>query len=382
MKFVLSSYRDAWVRYLLLGLSVTIAYLLFGTLVAFERAYTSGADVGALRMVTTNKLSFTKPLPRAYFDEVRSLDGVGASSFAAWFGGYFQEPRNRLHTIAVEPASYLQVYGDDLKISPQERAAFISQRDTFLVGEALAARFGWQVGDQVPVINKQIERQDGVASWKLRLAGIVRGSTAFIDTSFVYIHYDLLNEARAYDRDTIGWIISAPAPGQDPSLLAETIDRLFDLSVERTTTDSERSFALTFVAQFGDLAAVTTMVLGAAFVSLLVILATTTTLAINQRHKEIGVLKALGYSQSRILLLFVGENLLIVVTAGVLGLIAAAWLVGISSDTMASIAPGIELTGGMFFSGLLSLLVLGALASGPATLRGIRTPTATALRKG
>ena len=91
----------------MLMLSVVIAYMLFGTLLAFERAYTSGGSLNATRMITTNKISFTQPLPISYYASVREVEGVQAASFAAWFGGFYREPRNRLHTIAVDPPSYL-----------------------------------------------------------------------------------------------------------------------------------------------------------------------------------------------------------------------------------------------------------------------------------
>lgn len=378
-RLLIESIGSAWPRNLLLVCSVAIAYLLFGTLIAFDRAYRAGGQIGEVRMITTNKLSFTQPMPMAHFEAVNQLQPVGAASFAAWFGGYYQEPRNRLHTIAVDAPTYLAVYGEDLALSPMARNSFLNERDSLLVGEALSARLGWQVGDRVPILNPQIERLDGTQGWSFRVAGIVRGTTAFVDTNFVYIHYDRLNAARAQDRDTIGWIVSQPAPGYASAQMADSIDRLFEISATRTTTDSERSFALTFINQFGDLALVTTLILGCAFVSLMVIVTSTTTLAIRRRIREIGILKALGFSRFRVMSLFVGETLVVVVAAGMFGLMSAAMLIDVSAQTMAAIAPGIEVTTSILLSGFVSLLVLALVSSAPMTWRLVKMSTADAL---
>ena len=382
LKLVSSSIRHAWLRNTLLMLSVAVAYTLFGTLTAFERAYSSSGDIGANRMITVNKISFTQPLPMSHYRAVQQLDGVAAASFATWFGGYYREPRNSLHTIAVDPRSHLAVYGDDIKLSPRERSTFLQERASVLVGESMARRFGWKVGDQIPILNRRISRADGSRTWTFRIAGIFEGATAFIDTSFLYIHYNLLNEARARDRDTIGWIAIAPGRDQDPGALGQTIDSMFENSADRTTTDSERSFSQKFVAQFGDLALVTVLILGAAFFSLLVIVASTTTLAIRQRAHEIGILKALGFPHPHLLTLLIGESLTVILAGGVLGLVAATVLVRSAAASLTLVAPGMAVSPQMIGAGLLSMLALAVAASALPAWRSVNAATAAVLRRG
>lgn len=382
LKLILSNIRHAWLRNALLMLSIAIAYLLFGMLMAFERAYSTSGDIGAGRVITANKTSFTEPLPISHFRKARTIDGVEASSFAAWFGGHYREPRNRLHTLAVDPQSYLAVYGNDLEITPEERSRFLNERGSILVGEAMAERFGWRVGDQIPIINRQIARADGADTWSFTIAGLVRETTAYVDTSFLYVHYDLLNEARANGQNTIGWIVSKPAPGVDAGALGEDIDRLFETSAERTTTDSERSFAQTFVAQFGDLALVTLLILGAAFLSLLMIVGSTTALAIQQRIREIGILKGLGFSHSRVLALLVGESVLVILMAGLAGLALASLLVGGSAESLVSIAPGIAVSTQVIAIAVVSMIVLAVAASAVPAWRAVSASTSSVLRKG
>lgn len=382
LALILKSARHAWFRNLFLMLAIAIAYTLFGVLMAFERAYRSGGAMSGNRIVTANKISFTQPLPLSHFQVVQGLDGIAATTYAAWFGGHYQDPRNRLHTIAVEPRSYLAVYGDDLALTDAERATFVRERDSALVGKAMAERFGWAVGDRVPIINSNIARADGADSWSFRIAGIVHGTTAFVDTSFVYIHYANLEEARLRDKGTLGWIVTAPARGRDPGALGQAIDRIFDTAAARTTTDTERSFALTFVAQFGDLAFVTILILAAALFSLLIIVSTTTAVAIRQRLNQVGILKGLGYSHTRIFSLFVGESLVVVVSAGVIGLAIAAAVVAGAADSLVSIAPDMAVSPSILGAGFISLIFLAVAASSIPTWRALRLSAADVLRRG
>ncbi|MGD1933059.1 MAG: ABC transporter permease [Candidatus Phaeomarinobacter sp.] len=382
MRLILSNIRYAWLRNALLVLSILIAYLLFGALSAFERAYSTSGDTGAGRIITANKISFTQPMPISHFRTMQSVGGVDASSHATWFGGYYREPANRLHTIAVEPHSYLAVYGSDLELSEEEKSSFLSGQGSVLVGAQMAARFGWQVGDQLPIINQQIMRTDGANTWIFTIAGIVSGTAAYVDTSFLYIHYDLLNEARTSDKDTIGWIVTKPASGIDAGALAGDIDRVFATSPDRTTTDSERSFAQTFVAQFGDLALVTMLILAAAFLSLLMIVASTTALAIQQRVREIGILKALGFSHKRVLVLLMGESLIVTLIAGTLGLVLAGYFVRVSANSLVSIAPGISVSAEIAAIGVVSMIVLAIVASAVPAWRAVNATTSTVLRRG
>ncbi|MEM6280252.1 MAG: FtsX-like permease family protein [Verrucomicrobiota bacterium] len=382
LKLIFLNLRRSWFRNLLLMLSILVAYLLFGVLMAFERAYGNSSEVGDGRIVTTNKISFSQPLPISHFHTAKNVAGVQEASFAAWFGGFYREPRNRLHTIAVEPESYLRVYGEDLVLSAEERSNFLGQRDSVLVGASMAEKFGWKVGDRIPLLNRQIPRSDGSESWNFRIAGLVRGATAYVDTSFLYIHYDLFNEARSEDKDSIGWIVVKPDSEADPGALGEDIDRLFDTSADRTTTDTERSFAQTFVAQFGDLALVTLLILGAAFFSLLIIVGSTTALAIRQRIREVGILKGIGFSHSRILSLFIGESLLVVASAGIVGLILAAYLVRQSSEALTSIAPGMAVTGSIIVIGVVSMVLLALFSSALPSWRAVSQNASSILRRG
>ena len=379
--FIGQSVMAAWIRTLVLLLPGAIAYGLFGILAAFYLAYGATGDDTANRMITTSKTGFSQPLPVSHFRQLQQIEEVGAASIASWFGGYYREPRNSLHAIAVDPISYLEVYGDDFRIDPTVLESFLSDRTAMMVGRSMAERFGWEPGDQVSIINERIARADGGQAWSFRIAGVFEGATDQIDTSFLYVHHDRFNEARASNRDTLGWIVSTPAPGVDPIDMGQAIDAFFASTADRTTTDTERSFSQAFVAQFGDLALVTLLVLGAALVSLLMIVASTTALAIKRRSPDIGILKGLGFSHTRILSFVIGEPVLLVMIAGCAGLALAAVMISGSSESFASIAPGIALTPAISALGVLSMVALGILASVWPAWRSVNTDTATVLRQ-
>src|SRR5215470_15328027 len=129
-------------RAMLMLFSILIAFLIFGVLAGFERAFNKGEDVAAAdRLMVVNKINFTQPLPIAYVNRVRAIAGVRQVTHFNWFGGYYQDPKNFLIVMAVEPASYMQVYQDQIEIPADVRQAFIRERTGVLVGEAMLKKW-------------------------------------------------------------------------------------------------------------------------------------------------------------------------------------------------------------------------------------------------
>jgi len=381
-KFIALNFKSAWLRNLLLMSSIVIAYVLFGILSAFQQTYgATSSDDDTSRMITANKINFTQPLPLSHFHEVQKIPAVREQTYAAWFGGYYQEPRNSLHAIAVDPQSYLKVYGKDLHLSDSARKSFLDDRSAILVGKSMAEQYGWHVGDQISILNKRITRADGAHNWVFRIAGIFEGATEQIDTSFLYIHYRRLNEARDQNVDTIGWIVTKPEDGESPSAMGQAIDQHFKSFTDRTTTESERSFSQAFVAQFGDLALVTLLVLAATLMSLIMIVGSTTALSVQQRAREVGILKALGFTRQQVLQLIVTESFSLTIISGCFGLAIAAGFLESMAESFASIAPGIAITAEIFVVGVLSMIALASLASVIPALKVVNIDTATLLRR-
>lgn len=380
LALVFGNLRRCRMRTALLILSIGIALLLFGLLASFERAFSTSSEASDLgRMVVVNKISFTQPLPQAHFERVRALPGVAAATHATWFGGYYREPRNTLHAMAVEPQSFLQVYRDDIQLAEDQRLAFLAQRGSVIIGSSMAERWGWRVGDRIPVFSNRIVKHDGSRTWELLVAGIFHGANAQVDANFLYLHHDYLDEARSTGTGTIGFIILEPQAGVAGDELGQRVDRLFDTAAVRTTTDTEMSFNRAFVRQFGDMALVAQLVVAASMVSLLLILGSTMMMAIHERTREVGVLKALGFGRLEILWLVLAEVLVLALIGGLAGLATAAIAVRIVAGSLVQIAPGMTLGWQIWGAGLGIILALALLAGLIPAARAMRVRIVDAL---
>lgn len=369
----------ARMRSCLLLLSVFIAFMLFGVLTAFERAYSSGGDIDRGRMIAVNKISFTQPLPQSFFQRVQAVEGISAVTHATWFGAYYQQPRNSLHAMAIEPESFLHVYREDILLSEQQRQAFLQQRSGILIGKTLAEKWSWKEGDIIPVMSNRIAKMDGSFAWEFTVSAIFTAANAQIDTNFMYLHFDYLNEARREGKYSIGALIFEPEAGIAGDVLGQRVDRFFASEVVSTTTDTEKSFNRSFIAQFGDLAQVILLVTAAAFSSLLLILGNTLMLAVRERTREIGVLKALGFSGYQILGFILTETLIIAVVGGSSGLAMAAYLVKMGRQSLGQIAPGMAVNAEIWGIGVLLMFAVTLIAGLIPAVSAMKLNTAVAL---
>ena len=163
-------------RAILMLVSILIAFLIFGVLAGFERAFNAGEDIAAAdRLMVVNKINFTQPLPIAYFNRVRGIEGVRQVTHFNWFGGYYQEPKNFLVVMAVDPETYMQVYDDLIAIPADARQAFVRERTGALVGEAMLKKWGWKVGDRVPIMSNIFTQKNGSRTWDFTIVGTFTG---------------------------------------------------------------------------------------------------------------------------------------------------------------------------------------------------------------
>ncbi len=218
--------------------------------------------MAATRLVVTNKVNFTEPLPIAYVDRVRALPEVAIVTHASWFGGYFQEPRNFLVAFAVDPETYLAAY-TEFQFKPGEKEAFLADRTAIMVGEDIAAQYGWKAGDTIPLrSNIYSQKADGSDTWSFRIAGTFTSNDASSSASYVFFHYDYFNESRSFGTNGFGNMTIVPRPGTDLAALSAKIDALFMNSASETETRTEAAFNQSFFAQLGDIGFIITAVTG------------------------------------------------------------------------------------------------------------------------
>jgi putative ABC transport system permease protein len=367
-------------RAVLMILSILVAFAIFGVLASFEWAFNSREDSAAVdRLLVVNKINMLQQLPVSYFNRVAAIDGVGQATHANWFGGYYQDPKNFLVVFAVEPASYLKLYDSDFVFEPQERQAFIHERTGALVGERMMAKWGWKVGDVIPLSSNIFSRKDGSHVWDVKIVGTFAGRTARDDTNLMLIPYDYFDETRSYQKDLIGWIaLRTTSPGLNDRV-AKTIDATFANSPDETTTDTEKAFTKAFAAQFGNIALMVGLVVGAAFVTILMIVGNSMATAIRERTREIGVMKTLGFSGARILRLVLAESVLLALIGGLPGLALAAAAIFAVRDDLMQFVPTLTLPPVVVAAALLCMLALGVLTGLFPALGAMRLKIAVAL---
>jgi len=370
-------------RAFLMIASILVAFLIFGVLAGVYASFTAGEDRAAAdRLVVVNKVNFTQPLPIAYYNRVRSVAGVRQVAHANWFGGYYQDPRNFLIVMAVEPETYTDIYSRDFDLAPDARQAFIRTRTGAVVGEAMARKWGWKVGDRVPVASNIFSQRNGSHTWDFDIVGIFTGKTQQNDTNLMFFQYDYFDETRSFGKDTTGWLVLQTANPADNDRVAKAVDAMFVNSTAETATDTEKAFNKAFAAQFGNIALIVILVVGAAFVTILMIVGNTMALTVRERTREIGVLKTLGFSGGRILRLVLGESVLLALLGGLPGLALAALATVWLRPSVSNLLPGFALTGDIAAEAIVLMLALGLITGIIPALNAMQLKIATALGRG
>jgi putative ABC transport system permease protein len=367
-------------RAILMIVSILVAFAIFGVLLAFERAFNAGEQAAeADRLVIVNKINFTQPLPIAYFNRVRAIEGVRQVTTFNWFGGYYQDPKNFMIVMAVEPRSYLDVYANDIIVAPEAQEAFFRERTGALVGEAMAQKWGWKVGDRVPLASNIFSQKSGARSWDFDIVGIIKARKPQVDTNYMVFQYAYFDETRSFGKDMIGWMALQTTSQSLNDQVSKAIDATFANSLYETSTDTEKAFNKAFVAQLGNIALIVTLVVGAAFVTILMIVGNTMALSIRERTRQIGVLKTLGFSGPRVLRLVLGEAILLALLGGLPGL-GTAWLVAfLMRESPSNFIPRIAVTPEIAIIAVVLMLALGLITGLIPALNAMRLKIATAL---
>jgi len=363
--------------------SIFIAFAIFGVLASFERAFNAGQELAAAdRLVTVNKINFTQPLPYSYYGRISGMEGVKRVTFANWFGGYYQDPKQFLITFAVEPRSYMDVMAEEFDIAPDAQAAFVRTRTAALVGETVAKKYGWKAGDRVPLSSSIFSQKNGARSWDFDVVGIIKPKKPLIDTNFVLFQYEYFNETRSFGKDTIGWLLLQTTSPAINDKVIKTIDETFANSPFETATDTEKAFNKAFMAQLGNIALIVTLVVGAAFVTILMIVGNTMMMAIRERSREIAVLKALGFPGGRVLRLVLGETLLLALIGGLAGLGAAALVTAAMRESLANFVPGLAIDAQVAAMALALMVALGLATGLMPAVNALRLKVAAGLGRG
>ena len=384
MKYFRLIWKNAWrkkIRTSLTILSVFVAFLLFALLSAIGFAFRGGADVAsAERLIVIHKVSLVNMLPMSYLNRIATVDGVEAVTHATWFGGFYQEPRNQFGQFPIDPDAYFGLY-PELDMPEQQFEAFKRNRTGAVVGRELADAFGWKVGDRIPLQATIWTKADGGRTWEFDLEGIFSTEDPRGSTAYMLFNHDYFEESRAFAKGTAGWYILRVAPDANPAQVAKSVDLLFANSPAETKTSTEAAFAQSFAKQFGNIALIVTLVLGAVFFTLLLVSGNTMSQSVRERINELAVLKTLGFGDRTVLGIVLSESILIMLIGGLLGL-GLGWLVvqGLAQQ-FAAFLPGLFLSPGAIGTGIAIMVGAGVLAGIFPAVKAMRLSIVDALAR-
>jgi len=355
--------------------SFVVALFLYGLLVAIRIAFSGGVDAaGVDRLNTINKVSLIMPLPFSYRDRLLQVPGVSGVTFATWFGGVYQDEKNFFPQFGVDSATWFEVYAE-YKVAPDEKQAFLHDRQACLVGRSLAKRFGFKVGDRVPLRGTIWQ-----GTWEFNVAGIYDGARADVDTSGLLFRWDYLEERRVWGKGTVGWYVVKLANPDDAVKVTRAIDERFANSPFETLTQTEKAFAASFAKQMGNVEFLVMVIGSVVFFTLLLVAGNTMAITVRERVGELAVLKTIGYPDLGILGLVLGEALLIAGQGGLIGL-ALVKAFTLRGDPTGGLLGAFALPWSSVATGFGLTLAVGAVAGALPAISAMRLRVVDALRR-
>lgn len=367
-------------RAVLTILAIAAAFLQFGLLRTVGEAFDAGAEAAqADRLITLPRYSLLEMIPLAHAQRIAQLDHVRAVTSATIFPGVYQGRPARFAIVPVDHASYFDVVGD-LRLPDDQRQAWLRMRTGVVAGASLARRMGWKIGDRIVIEAKSWPKTDGSTAWPLDVVGLFADRHARANyESQVLMRYDYFDEARAYQKGRVNWLIERVDDPAHSEAVAQAIDALFANSDGETKTQSEKTFAKGLVRQIGDIGLIVSSVLAAVFFTILVVAANSMAQSLRERIAEFGVLKALGFSDRALLGVVLGESVGLAVIGGTIGLLLAAILIfaakaNLQDFGITQMQPGVVLSAGVL------MVLLGLVAGLPPALRAMRLNVVDALK--
>jgi putative ABC transport system permease protein len=355
--------------------SFTVALFLYGLLVTIRGAFSGGADVaGVDRLTVINKTSLIMPLPFSYRDRILRVPGVSGVTYATWFGGVYQDERNFFPQFGVDKDTWFDVYAEYV-LPKDQREAFLRDRQACLVGKSLAKRFGFKVGDRLP-----LRGTIWPGAWEFNIAGIYEGNRPEVDTTGLLFRFDYLEERRQFGKGTVGWYVVRLANPDDAVKVTRTIDEGFANSPFETLTQTEKAFATAFAKQMGNIEFLVMTIGSVVFFTLLLVTGNTMAIAVRERTGELAVLKTVGFSGPGVLALILAEAVLIAGQGGLIGL-GLAKLFTLGGDPTRGLLGTFYLSWGSLGLGFMLALGVGAVAGILPAVAAMRLRVADALRR-
>jgi putative ABC transport system permease protein len=357
-----------------------VAFVLFGYLAAIKQGFSSGVDVAGLdRLIVRHKVTIIQLLPAAYELRMEAIDGVEAATPQTWFGGIYQEPGNFFAQIPVKPLEFLDMYPEYL-LDEAELEAWLNTRTGAVVGRTTAERFGWEVGDKIPIMSQIWGSKDNGRNWEFDLVGIYDGAEQGTDLTQMFFRYDYFDENRAGGEGQVGWYTVRIGDPDRAAEIAAAIDAEFANSSTETKTEPEGAFLQGFANQIGNIGLILMAIVGAVFFTILLVAGNTMAYTVRERTNELAMLKAVGFTDRGVVGLVLGESLVLAGIGGLLGL-GLAWLMVAAGDPTNGWLPTFYIPPTVMAVGLVLILALALVTGLLPALQAQRLRVADALRR-
>ncbi len=359
--------------------SFAVALFLFSFLAVVKGAFGRGADIaGADRLVIINRISIIQPLPLSYRDKILRIPGVKAITHNNWFGGVYQDEKNFFPQFAIDVENQRTVL-PELKVPDDQWANFVKDRQGAIAGAKTAARFGWKIGDRIPIKTTIF---GGASTWEFNLDGIYHSTTVGGDESQFWFQWDAFEEGVPKTfKDNVGWYVVKLDNPDDAVRVSKAIDDMFANSSFETKTETESAFAAGWVKQFGNIEFLILTIGAVVFFTLLLVTGNTMAISVRERIGELAVLKAIGFSDRSILFFVLAESLTIALVGGLLGLGLAALAIPVLAAALNGLLPTLILSPAILSVGLGTALLVGVVSGLLPGIGAMRMRVVNALRR-
>ncbi len=380
MKFfriILANLTRKPVRLLLTLGSFAVALLLFSLLAVVRGAFILGDIASANRLIVINRTSIINLIPLSYRDKILRIPGVTHVAHYNWFGGIYQKEENFFPQFVIDPENQRQVM-PELVVSDDQWNAFLKDRQGAIAGAKTAERFGWKIGDRIPIKTTLY----GGGAWEFNLVGIYHGKRPQDDETQFWFQWDYFEEHIPQAvKGQIGWYVLRVKDPDDAPRVAKAIDAEFMNSPNETKTETESTWIANWVKQWGNIQFLILTIGSVVFFTLLLVTGNTMAISVRERTPELAVLKAIGFSDRSVLFFVLGESLVIALAGGLLGLLFAVMAIPFLAQALSGMLPRLILSPGLLSSGLSAAIVVGIISGILPGIAAMRMRVVNALRK-
>ena len=359
--------------------SFAVALFLFTFLAVVKSAFSRGTDLaGADRLIVINRSGLINTIPLAYRDKILRIQGVKAVTHNNWFGGVYQDEKNFFPQFVIDPENQRQVM-TEMKVPDDQWNTFLNDRQGAIVGAGLAKRFGWKIGDRVPLKNSLY---GPTSTWQFNLDGIYKNDHPGGDESQFWLQWKYFDESvPSQIKGAIGWYVLKLDSPDDAVSVAAAIDKGFANSSTETKTETESAFQAGFAKQLGNIELLILAIGGVVFFTLLLVTGNTMAISVRERTGELAVLKAIGYSDRFVLLFVLAESLVIALIGGLIGLGLAILAIPVVGAALNGLLPPLLLSITVLSFGLAFAVFVGAASGLLPGIGAMRLRVVDALRR-